>query len=81
MTETGTPTSYEPIEFDCEGCGWHVIAFGQCKVPAHGFCASCAFLCEFVPDPEAMMTMRKMLPALETEELHRPITRRPRAAG
>lgn len=38
------------IEFDCEGCGAHVYATG--RVPKHQLCATCAWLCEFIPDPD-----------------------------
>lgn len=35
------------IEFDCEGCGVHVVGFfGRETVPTNHFCASCAWLCE-----------------------------------
>ena len=47
------------IEFDCEGCGLHVYAFGIDTVPKHHFCAACAWLCEFVPDPEEMEQIRR----------------------
>jgi hypothetical protein len=43
-----------PAEFDCEGCGAHVYAFGQDKPPSHQFCATCVWLCEHVPDPDEM---------------------------
>jgi hypothetical protein len=46
------------IEFDCEGCGVHVFAAGIDTVPGHGLCAVCAWLCEFVTDPEEMMAIR-----------------------
>ena len=39
------------IEFDCEGCGIHVFSFGDETVPTSHLCGTCAFLCEFVPDP------------------------------
>jgi hypothetical protein len=45
--------------YDCEGCGIRVFVFGRDTVPAHGFCAICAWLCEFVPDPIEMMAMRR----------------------
>lgn len=59
------------IEFDCEGCGYHVFACGIARVPAHGLCDTCAWLCEYMPDPEEMMALRAMLPALD-REFHRP---------
>jgi hypothetical protein len=46
------------VEYDCEGCGVHVINFGRDRVPVSGFCAVCEWLCEFVPDPEEMMALR-----------------------
>jgi hypothetical protein len=39
------------IEFDCEGCGVHVVDLGSVTAPASRLCATCAWLCEFVPDP------------------------------
>lgn len=40
------------LEWDCEGCGYHVIALGMDQIPAHRFCSVCAFLCEFVDPAE-----------------------------
>jgi hypothetical protein len=51
----------DPVEFDCEGCGMHVISFDVDSVPKHGMCTECAWLCEFVPDPTEMMTVRRFL--------------------
>lgn len=36
----------------------HVFAFGIARVPAHGFCSVCAWLCEHL-SPEEMATYRK----------------------
>ena len=59
----GRPTGADGmIEFDCEGCGGHVVATGRDTIPRSGLeCATCEWLCEFVPDPEAMMEVRKHL--------------------
>lgn len=46
------------VEFDCEGCGEHVVAFGIETIPSHGFCAVCAWLCENIIDPIEMMEIR-----------------------
>ena len=40
------------VEFDCEGCGVHVLSFGRDRVPVSHLCATCEWLCEFVPDPD-----------------------------
>lgn len=48
-----------PVEFDCEGCGIHVVSFVD-QIPAHGFCALCAWLCEFEA-PENLMPLRRRL--------------------
>jgi hypothetical protein len=48
----------DAVEFDCEGCGVHVIAFGIEAAPRHQMCATCAWMCEFVPDPVEMMELR-----------------------
>ena len=47
------------VEYDCEGCGVHVSAFGIETRPAHGFCAVCAWMCEYVTDPEQMEKLRR----------------------
>jgi hypothetical protein len=49
------------IEFDCEGCGAHVYNVGRDTLPVSGMCALCEWLCEHVPDPEEMMTLRRKL--------------------
>ena len=36
-------------EYDCEGCGVHVFAFGIPAPPDSMFCATCAWWSEFVP--------------------------------
>jgi len=46
-----------PVEFDCEGCGFHLISFVD-QVPSDGFCAVCALLSEFEA-PENLMPMRR----------------------
>lgn len=50
-----------PAEFDCEGCGWHVVAVALTEPPEHQLCAQCAFLCETIPDPEEMVAVHKYL--------------------
>ena len=53
MLRRGRPTGADGmIEFDCEGCGGHVVATGRDTIPRSGLCATCEWLCEFVPDPE-----------------------------
>jgi hypothetical protein len=56
------------IEFNCEGCGVHVVAFGLATIPKTGLCAMCEWLCEFVPDPEEMMAVRQRLKAKTGQE-------------
>jgi hypothetical protein len=51
------------IEFVCEGCGVNVFAFGITERPAHGMCATCAWLCEFIPDPEEMLKVKACMEA------------------
>jgi hypothetical protein len=34
------------IEFDCEGCGVHVVDLGRVEVPASRLCGTCARLSE-----------------------------------
>jgi hypothetical protein len=49
------------ISFFCEGCGVQVYALGRETVSRTGLCAVCEWLCEHVPDPEAMMALRARL--------------------
>ena len=51
----------DPLEWDCEGCGAHVCAWGQTVRPTSGMCSTCEWLCAFIPDPEEMMRMRVSL--------------------
>lgn len=48
------------LEWDCEGCGYHVIALGMDQIPAHRFCSVCAFLCEFVDPAELDSVMARL---------------------
>lgn len=57
MAEAYRAKDPEGIEFDCEGCGDHVFAYGIHRVPLHGLCNTCAWLCENVPDPEEMIRL------------------------
>lgn len=47
------------VEYACEGCGSEVYSSGAETVPSHGFCAMCAWLCEYVTDPEGIERMRR----------------------
>jgi hypothetical protein len=63
LTNDNSPSpDREPgiVEFDCEGCGVHVIAFGITARPRHGFCAVCAWLTEFI-DPSELDRVRRRL--------------------
>lgn len=40
------------IEFDCEGCGVHVVDLGSVEVRPSRLCGTCDFLCENVRDPD-----------------------------
>jgi hypothetical protein len=46
------------IEFDCEGCGVQVFAFGIDAAPETQMCAVCEWMCEHL-DPLEMMTIRQ----------------------
>lgn len=48
-----------PVEFDCEGCGQRICNVSIYDKPKSGLCGMCAWLCEFMPDPEKMMRFRK----------------------
>jgi hypothetical protein len=56
------------IEYTCEGCGMRVAALSIFQPPAHGFCVQCAFLCEYIPDPEEILAVRKALDADRKDE-------------
>ena len=51
------------VEYICEGCGVCVVSLSLSRPPSHGFCVQCAFLCEFIPDPQEMIDVRKALDA------------------
>lgn len=46
------------VEFTCEKCHALVYALGIEKPPAHGLCATCWFLEEFVRDPDEREAIR-----------------------
>lgn len=48
----------DPIEFDCQDCGLHVISIGPRHHPAHR-CAGCQWLAETVMPPEQRAGLRK----------------------
>ena len=54
------------VEFDCEGCGNHVVSLGATMIPTHGFCAVCAWFNEHVP-PAQMMELRRSMGLLNLE--------------
>jgi hypothetical protein len=56
------------IEYTSEGCGMRVAALSVFQSPAHGFCVQCAFPWEYIPDPEEMLAMRKVLDADRKDE-------------
>lgn len=47
-----------PSEWDCEGCGAHVIAW-IARPPRHGFCATCAWLSEYLDPEEIIPVLRR----------------------
>lgn len=47
------------IEYDCEGCGMYITNTSRDTVPVSRLCMMCEWLCEFVPDPEEMMALRR----------------------
>jgi hypothetical protein len=49
------------VEFDCEGCGVHVVQLGRDAVPVSCMCAVCEWLCEHIPDPVEMMAARRRM--------------------
>jgi hypothetical protein len=56
------------IEYDCEGCGCHVCAYGIERIPIHSLCCTCAWLCEHIPDPEIMMKEYKRAHAIKNSD-------------
>jgi hypothetical protein len=55
------------VEWDCEGCGAHVFAFGTARVPLHQFCATCLWFNENL-DPEEMVAVMRELGLLGEEK-------------
>ena len=49
------------MEFDCEGCGYRVISFGN-ERSRHWLCAICFWLMETEPPATIMETRRRMEP-------------------
>jgi hypothetical protein len=41
-----------PVEFLCEGCGCNIVAVALTRPPAHGFCAVCLFINDYVKEPQ-----------------------------
>lgn len=76
-------------EYDCEGCGARVAAFGISEPPSHRFCGICAWLCEFCPAEHIMQERRRLEPggwvlertARQNEETARIIGEAIRKAG
>lgn len=50
-----------PMEFDCADCGCHVYAFGRVGDPPPVRCGVCAWITEYVPDPEKARRIRARL--------------------
>jgi hypothetical protein len=48
------------VEWDCEGCGCHIIAFGIARIPSHQLCGSCLWFCEYL-NPEDIAEVRRFL--------------------
>jgi hypothetical protein len=47
----------EPVEYDCEGCGVHVVSFGIATTPEQRFCATCQWADKHLePDELAAFT-------------------------
>jgi hypothetical protein len=55
-------TDLEParrhVEWDCEGCGAHVFAYGIARVPRHQFCAVCLWCNEHLYPGEMFSVLR-----------------------
>jgi hypothetical protein len=48
------------IEYDCEGCGVHVVGLGRDSVPKSGLCGVCEWYNEHVPDAEEMIRVMRL---------------------
>ncbi|HTB47057.1 MAG TPA: hypothetical protein VK741_25795 [Acetobacteraceae bacterium] len=48
-----------PVEFECRGCGWHIVSFVQ-DPAAPELCLTCRFI-ESVQDPEERTRLRDAL--------------------
>lgn len=58
-------------EYDCEGCGVHVISFGYARVSSSGLCSLCEWLCEHIPDPVLMEDFRRRQGLLDDTRVRR----------
>ena len=47
---------------------WHARGCSP-RLPEHGFCVQCAFLCEYIPDPGEMLAVLKALDADRKDEV------------
>lgn len=60
-------------EYDCEGCGLHVLGFGRLAPPRLQFCALCEWLNAFETPDRIMELRRRMEPGgWEPEPRHLP---------
>jgi hypothetical protein len=50
-----------PIEFDCQDCRCHVYSFGRMTEPLPIRCSVCAWVNEYVADPEEARRIRARL--------------------
>jgi len=59
-------TPYDPLapvecnEFDCAGCGRHIVSFPPMD-PLPTLCGACEWMNEFVPDPIEREKLRRRL--------------------
>lgn len=37
------------VEYDCEGCGYHIYNAAAMEAPADGFCLTCHFIEQYLP--------------------------------
>lgn len=53
-------------EWDCEGCGDHVVSYGRTTVPSEQLCAVCNWMNAHL-SPTSMMERRKAMGLLKLE--------------
>lgn len=57
----GATQGIDPLEWDCQDCGCHVLGFGYSRQPDALRCATCQWLIDFVPCQQEREELRALL--------------------